>query len=1266
MQGKWSPNTTNWTFPNGPASQNCCSFTGVSCDSSSMRVVSLSLPGMLLTGPLPLSISLLSFVVSLDLSQNSLNGSIADIAWSSLPVLSSLDLSGNKFNGYLFAYFPPSLQYLDLSANQLEGCIPAPWQGNTVLSVLLLHSNKLSCEFPALLVSFANLTVLDLGQNNFTGSIPGSLAQLQKLERISLVQNVHLSNQFPAMFVTSMPGLRQIQLGWYPNAPATMFPPSSSWNCPSLEILDVLQLGLVGSISEGICKCPNLQNLILTANHLVGPIPECLGGLTKLQRLLFANNNLTLPIPCAVAQMQSLVSFALAYNDFSGEVPPCFFNNPNITVIDLSANQFFGNLPDTIGNATSLVSLDLSYNQFSGPIPASIGNLRNLAEVHFPFNNFSSSIPSSWVNLKSLEVVDISHNQLVSGFTVNPFDAEFLRYLDISYNGFSGDLSGCFFYLPSITFLLASNNNFSSGLTSCGLPIPQKSILSVVDISENGFSGELPLVFCDLPALQELRIANNDFDHLPSCIAASSSLKLISAAGNNLRDLPYDSLSSLFLLTNIDISSNFLGAGGRPFPLRLFQPPFRLSTINIANNSFVGPFPLNPCYGLSDTISSVDLSYNNIIGIDVTDPRNTGRYCGTTFPSLSTLSMVGCGIPQVYGSPYTVQSSGSVIGSSRFLVSSMQYLVEFFSGLRQLQIDDNEDLEGALAEVTELSEMSFFSATGTRFRRGLYDAEFLYLDLTRTTFYDNFVCFDALGHSGILSAQLDPFYFNYTNCYCKEGFFGKAPFCLSCLTIFGKNFVCPGPMFSSTTRNDIKSDSGFVFAQGGYWASPPVSVEEMRAGTAYPSHMEPCAYYSTSLSPCRPSADDLFQVCKEGYEDRLCSRCSRGYYPVGSVCAQCPSKAVTGVVLVAYVLTIFLLTFLGFVNRPSSSGPIKVLVFFLQMCSFIIVPFPNSSATASRFFSVSQYWISFAHVHPVTSPHCFGSELWSFEFSYWMRLSIPILLPVYVGCIVGLFWLAKKANILVQAASVVLARWSQALIFLMYLLYMTVSEAVMLPLLCSNDPGLHRDFMVNVPYHECSPTLQAVSSVAFVLYVVGLPVSAFYLMRRQGCRSIVEFLMSSYTKNMKYWEFVIVVRRILVLVLFSLVFSTSIWQAFLVGLTLASSLFFQVYFQPYNVAVDNYAEAASLVLLLVFFSLYLRVDAPFVGDTTGMVVASFLLQVSFIAFMMGLIFLRTRLYRILSQRLSSKNKPADVRMRTETVQEMNESLIAVMHPNQSL
>ncbi|XP_050276249.1 receptor-like protein EIX1 isoform X1 [Quercus robur] len=121
-------------------------------------------------------------LVFIDLSKNNLSGGIPS-SMCSLPSLMWLQLSNNNFSGNLslcLKFVPgKSLLTLDLGENRLSGTIPE-WIGERLpsITILSLRGNMLFGDIPKQLCGITSIHVLDLAQNNFSGSIPSCFGSL--------------------------------------------------------------------------------------------------------------------------------------------------------------------------------------------------------------------------------------------------------------------------------------------------------------------------------------------------------------------------------------------------------------------------------------------------------------------------------------------------------------------------------------------------------------------------------------------------------------------------------------------------------------------------------------------------------------------------------------------------------------------------------------------------------------------------------------------------------------------------------------------------------------------------------------------------------------------------------------------------------------------------------------------------------------------------------------------------------------------------------
>ena len=144
-----------------------CNWTAVTCGSRHPdRVVGIDLAAMDLRGTISPSLGNLSFLRSLNLSENRLHGHIP-------PQL-----------GRLFR-----LRWLLLDRNQLQGNIPHQLSGCRNLVSLALTFNNLSGNIPAELGSLSHLQYLSLGVNSLSGTIPSFLGNLSMLIDLEISEN---------------------------------------------------------------------------------------------------------------------------------------------------------------------------------------------------------------------------------------------------------------------------------------------------------------------------------------------------------------------------------------------------------------------------------------------------------------------------------------------------------------------------------------------------------------------------------------------------------------------------------------------------------------------------------------------------------------------------------------------------------------------------------------------------------------------------------------------------------------------------------------------------------------------------------------------------------------------------------------------------------------------------------------------------------------------------------------------------------------------
>ncbi|KAJ1279982.1 hypothetical protein BS78_04G197200 [Paspalum vaginatum] len=537
-QGITDPNNALSTWTNNT---HFCRWHGVNCSSTPpYRVTALNLTGQGLGGQISSSLGNLTFLATLNLSNNNFHGPIPLL--NKLQHLNSLLLGSNFLQGVI----PDSLTNyshlvnLDLSINNLTGNIPLKLSLLTKLEAIILFDNDLTGAIPPALGKIITLKTVDLSENqlsgtipdevwqmpniellnlngnNLSGGIPQTLPKLSSLTELSLTSNM-IGNTLPSNIGDALPNLQSLLLGdnnFSGSIPASLGNisglkqlqladnyfvgqiPSSFGKLSQLIVLDLGMNFLEATDSQGwefldaLANCTSLSQLSLAGNELHGPIPNSIGNLsTTLQRLLIGGNNLSGVVPTSIGKLSGLVQLSLDQNNLTGTIEEWVGNMTNLIELHLQSNSFTGTVPPSIGHLTHLTYFNLSENKFTDVLPTSLGSLTQMLVLDLSYNNFQGSIPVELGNLGQLTTLDLSSNML-SGEIPETFGGfEQINTIQMDRNILTGIIPTTFGNLHSLSLLDLSHNSLSGSLPSI---LSDLHSLSKLDLSYNNFQGEIP------------------------------------------------------------------------------------------------------------------------------------------------------------------------------------------------------------------------------------------------------------------------------------------------------------------------------------------------------------------------------------------------------------------------------------------------------------------------------------------------------------------------------------------------------------------------------------------------------------------------------------------------------------------------------------------------------------------------------------------------------------------------------------------------------
>lgn len=112
--------------------------------------------------------------------------------------------------------------------------------------------------------------------------------------------------------------------------------------------------------------------------------------------------------------------------------------NNRVVGLNLMFNNLTGVLPPSLGNLTALKKLELSFNNISGTLPLQLGNLKNLEILALNGNNITGNIPTQLGQLTQLKQLHLSSNRLSGNI---PTTLENLTRIEV-FNVFQNNLSG--------------------------------------------------------------------------------------------------------------------------------------------------------------------------------------------------------------------------------------------------------------------------------------------------------------------------------------------------------------------------------------------------------------------------------------------------------------------------------------------------------------------------------------------------------------------------------------------------------------------------------------------------------------------------------------------------------------------------------------------------------------------------------------------------------------------------------------------------------
>ncbi|XP_044985021.1 receptor-like protein EIX2 [Hordeum vulgare subsp. vulgare] len=505
-----------------------------------------------LTGPLTTAIGTLSNLIYLNIGYNQMDGLITQEHFSKLTELQELHLSGNSFTMELNSDWIPPRRLLTLG---LRSCYLGPrfpqWlKSQKKISSLYMSNASIADTMPDWFwTAFRKADVLDLSNNNISGTLPATLGQMDaSFLDLSSNQFIGPVEQLP-QYIRTLDLSRNSLSG---ALPLNVRGPSS------IDSLLLFDNHFTGTIPASLCQMKSLTLLDIRNNMITGQFPRCSENV--------ASSSGTVPPNTAspdsdssseISLSMSIRTLRLNNNSLSDEFPLILVQNcPELTFIDLGQNKFFGSIPPWIGEKLpQLKYLSLRSNMFSGYIPTQLRGLRYLQYLDLAHNNFSGTIPRSLLNMDGVttttEVAARDYPSSTSSdmatvddgitvvddaqYTGGGFEYAMITSIFVVTKGQGREYIGRFIDMVSLdlscnhlTGNIPESIGPAAGLVNMNLSlnhltgkIPESighmHSLESLDLSSNQLSGEIPSSLSDLTSLSYLNLSYNELSgRIPS------------------------------------------------------------------------------------------------------------------------------------------------------------------------------------------------------------------------------------------------------------------------------------------------------------------------------------------------------------------------------------------------------------------------------------------------------------------------------------------------------------------------------------------------------------------------------------------------------------------------------------------------------------------------------------------------------------------------------------------------------------------------------
>ena len=528
-----------------------------------------------------------------------------------------------------------------------------------------------------------------------------------------------------------------------------------------------------------------------------------------------------------------------------------------------------------------------------------------------------------------------------------------------------------------------------------------------------------------------------------------------------------------------------------------------------------------------------------------------------------------------------------------------------FDGLIRLGLFDHQgqlltmdSSSGAVIELPAYSNLTLFGGVKAVAAHGIFTFSLFTLTAKPGTSQDVLITTPAIRMQTLsaydLSIAQDALVVRFTFRECLIGEYQQYDKCEACPS--GTYSFSPEKPCTACPEGAVCYGNYTMVPEKGYWRADVFT---------------PTFFYCDNYDACIGSPGEnlsLQGLCATGYTGNLCATCEKDYSISGkNACSKCPNIynnfIITGFIALLALFFIALAISIAIMSatRPNSELAIyvKILMNYTQMmiiAASLNMRWPSYAST----FLNAQIMVGNA-AEQVFSVDCLLQKVYPDQLLF-MKVTMTSILPVALMLLGVLAWL-----LIAMCKSIALFKEKLVATFVMilFILHTTITKTEFSVFPCkelkSGELWLERDLNQRCWSTQHTRFIQSVGLPSIVVWVIGLPlVCLLYIHRRRialhspSVQMQYSFLYKGYQRNRYYWEFVILYRKItLVMVLVFLASYSAAIQAQTILAILLFSVIFQIYIQPFNISIMNSLEAKSILAsaVTIYCGLYYESDA---------------------------------------------------------------------------